>query len=386
MGARLFCLIALLHLVAVPARGEEAFRTEAPIAYLIDMSSGAILLDKNSRKKIPPASMTKMMTAYVFFEELASKRLKLDQKFKVTSEAATEWSGKGSTMYLKAGQEVSVADLLRGLITVSGNDAAITLAEGLSGSQVEFVAKMNTTARKLGMKDSRFGTANGWPDEGRTLVTAHDLAILAQRTMADFPILYKMFYGKEKFIYNNITQPDRNPFLGRLEGADGLKTGHTDEAGYCFTGSAVQGGRRLVMVVAGLASSDGRIEESIKIMNWGFDAWQSKALFAAGSNIARAKVQLGSQNYIDLIAPQKISVTLPKNGVPSKAADYKLFVRYEGPIKAPFEKGDRLALLVTRFADGSEQVTPLLAANDVGVAGFFGRALNGLKGLVGIDG
>ena len=141
-----------------------------------------------------------------------------------------------------------------------------------------------------------------------------------------------------------------------------------------------------MMVVAGLASSDGRIEESIKIMNWGFGAWQSKALFAAGSNIARAKVQLGSQNYIDLIAPQKISVTLPKNGVPSKAADYKLFVRYEGPIKAPFKKGDRLALLVTKFADGSEQVTPLLAANDVGVAGFFGRALNGLKGLVGIDG
>jgi serine-type D-Ala-D-Ala carboxypeptidase (penicillin-binding protein 5/6) len=386
MSARLFCLLAMLLLGAAPVQAAAAFTTEAPIAYLIDMSSGAVLIDKNSSKKIPPASMTKMMTAYVIFDELATKRLELDQKFKVSKEAATEWSGKGSTMYLRAGQEVSVADLLRGLITVSGNDAAITLAEGLSGSEIEFVAKMNATARKLGMKDSRFGTANGWPDEGRTLVTARDLAILAQRTMADFPILYKMFYGKQKFTYNNITQPDRNPLLGRVAGADGLKTGHTDEAGYCFTGSAVQNGRRLVMVVAGLGSSDGRIEESIKIMNWGFDAWKSKALFAAGSNIARAKVQLGSQNYIDLIAPQKISVTLPKSGPVSKAAGYKLFVRYEEPIKAPFKKGDRLALLVTRFSDGSEQVTPLLAANDVGEAGFFGRALNGLKGLVGFDG
>ncbi|MEE9434082.1 MAG: D-alanyl-D-alanine carboxypeptidase family protein [Sphingorhabdus sp.] len=381
MGARLLsCLILLLLSFAGPLRAAPAYDSKAPIAYMIDMSSGAVLYDKQSTKRIPPASMTKMMTAYVLFEELAAERLKLGQTFRISEATASEWSGKGSTMYLRGGQEVSVSDLLHGLITVSGNDAAIALAEGVSGSEEAFVARMNETARKLALKDSRFGTANGWPDEGRTLVTAHDLAVLAQRTMADFPILYRMFYANEKFTWNNITQIDRNPLLGRIAGADGLKTGHTNEAGYCFTGSAVQGGRRLVMVVAGLGSFNSRIDESVKFMQWGFGEWRSEDLFAKESVVGSAKVQLGTQSHVNLFAPQKISVTLPKAGNVS----YRLSIRYNGPIKAPLEKGQRVALLVAKFADGSEQVTPLLAARDIAEAGFFGRAWNGLKGLAGL--
>ena len=380
MKVRLLSLIALLALSVFPAKAAPTFETAAPIAYLLDMSSGAVLFDKNSEKRIPPASMTKMMTAYVIFEELAAERLKLEQKFKISLTTANEWSGRGSTMYLRAGQEVSVSNLLHGLITVSGNDAAIALAEGVSGSEVAFIARMNETARKIGLKNSRFGTANGWPDEGRTLVTARDLAILAQRTMADFPLLYKKFYAKEKFTWNNVTQPDRNPLLGKVVGADGLKTGHTNEAGYCFTGSAVRDGRRLVMVVAGIGSFQSRIDESVKFMNWGFDAWQSQRLFAGGEKITAVPVQLGEANSVDLVTPQNVAVTIPV----SDSRKYTLSVRYNGPIKAPFKKGKRVALLVAKFADGSEQVTPLLAANDVGTVGFFGRAMNGFKALVGL--
>ncbi len=380
MSIRASCLLLSVFLLfAQPLGATPAYRSAAPIAYMIDMSSGAVLFEKQPKKRIPPASMAKMMTAYVIFEELAAERLKLDQEFEISNETASNWSGRGSTMYLRAGQKASVAALLHGLITLSGNDAAIALAEGLSGSEEAFIGRMNETARRMGLENSRFGTANGWPDEGRTLVTAEDLAKLAQRSMADFPILYKMFYGKSDFTWNNVTQPNRNPLLGRIDGADGLKTGHTDEAGYCFTGSAVKDGRRLVMVVAGLPSQSSRIEESVQLLNWGFDNWKSRRLFAKNTAVGAARLQLGSKTKVDLVTPQAVSVTLPKDS----KAEFELVIRYNGPIKAPIEKGERIALLVAKFSDGKEQVTPLLAANDVGSAGFFGRALNGVKGLVG---
>jgi serine-type D-Ala-D-Ala carboxypeptidase (penicillin-binding protein 5/6) len=241
------------------------------------------------------------------------------------------------------------------------------------------VARMNVMAKKLGMKDSRFGTPNGWPDEGRTVTTARDLALLGARTVNDFPSFYHSFYGQTEFRWNNVTQSDRNPLLGKVAGGDGLKTGHTDEAGYCFTGTAVQNGRRLMMVVAGLDSYNGRITESENFMDWGFTAFATKPLFKKGAMIATVPVQLGSESTITLTAPRDMAVTMPAE----QSSGYKVFVRYNGPIKAPFKKGDAVANLVVKLADGSEQITPLFADHMVAQAGFFGRVWNGMKSVFG---
>ena len=371
-------LIAVLAATSASA-AQTPYESSAPIAYMVDMSSGAVLYDRDSRKLIPPASMTKMMTAYIAFDMIARGQLKLNDTFPVTPEIWKQWNNVGSTMFLASGAKVSVENLLHGTITVSGNDAAITLAQGIAGSDSAFVDRMNAMAKKLGMKDSHFGTANGWPDEGRTLTTARDLALLGTRTINDFPDLYRKFYGQTEFAWAGVKQADRNPILGKIAGADGLKTGHTDEAGYCFTGTAEQAGRRIMMVVAGLGSYNGRITESTNFMNWGFSAWINKSLFKKGTVIASVPVQLGTQSSVTLTAPRNLAVTLPTQ----EKMSYRMFVRYNGPIKAPFKKGDVVASLVIKLSNGSEQITPLMASNSVGQASFIGRAWNGLKSVFG---
>jgi serine-type D-Ala-D-Ala carboxypeptidase (penicillin-binding protein 5/6) len=372
-------LLSPALLISHNAEAKPAFDSQAPIAYMVDLSSGAVLFDKQSDRQIPPASMAKMMTAYVVFDMVKQRKLRLDTQYAVTPEIWKQWNNQGSTMFLKSGEIVTVENLLHGTVTLSGNDASITLATGISGSEANFVREMNLTAKRLGMKSTRFGTANGWPDEGRTVTTARDLALLARRTITDFPDLYAKFYGQKEFKWGGVIQPDRNPILGKVAGADGLKTGHTDEAGYCFTGSAVQKGRRLLMVVAGLDSYNGRITESTNFMNWGFSAWTSKPLFKKGAEIGVVPVQLGSDRYLKLTATQNMAVTLPAD----KAQGYKLFLRYKGPVKAPIGKGDVVADLVVKLADGSEQVTPLIAPQNVAEAGFFGRVRNGFLSLFG---
>lgn len=370
-------LVFALSPSALSARPQ--YESAAPIAYLVDMSSGAVLFDKGSRQRIPPASMTKMMTTYVAFGLIQNGRLDPKQQFMVRPDTWKRWNNAGSTMFLKPGEQVSVSDLLHGVVTLSGNDAAIVLAEGIAGSEAAFVSQMNAAAKRLGMKDSKFGTANGWPDEGGTLTTAHDLALLGARTIHDFPELYRQYYGFRSFRWNGIVQPNRNPILGKIPGADGVKTGHTDEAGYCFTGTATQNGRRLMMVVAGLPNMEARAAESLKLLEWGFTAWRAKPLYKERSVVATLPVQLGTESHVTVIAPRALALTLPAKD----ATRYKLTVRYAGPVKAPFRKGSELAHLVAKFDDGSEQVMPLIAARSVGEAGFFGRALNGLKSLVG---
>jgi serine-type D-Ala-D-Ala carboxypeptidase (penicillin-binding protein 5/6) len=360
--------------VAAHARFESA----APIAYMVDMASGAVLLDKGSRQKIPPASMAKMMTAYVAFEMIAGGKLNPETQFTVRPETWKAWNNRGSTMFLKPGEQVRVADLLHGVVTLSGNDAAIALAEGIAGSEAAFVARMNSTAKKLGMKDSHFDTANGWPDGRRTLTTAHDLALLGARTIHDFPVLYRQYYGQPDFRWNNVTQPNRNPILGKIAGADGVKTGHTDEAGYCFTGTAEQKGRRVMLVVAGLPSMNARAVESVRLIRWGFEAWRAQPLFRANHVVAHIPVQLGTEARVEAIAPRNLALALPARQAPR----YKLVVRYRGPIKAPLKKGTEVAELVAKFADGSEQSMPLIAARSVAGTGFLGRALNGFKSLI----
>ncbi|MDB5737226.1 MAG: peptidase [Sphingomonas bacterium] len=368
------------------------FDTPAPVAFMQDMNSGAILYAKQPDYRMPPASLAKMMTVYVAFSLIKSGELKLDQKFTMSPDTWKKWHSQGSTMFLSAGEQVSVADLLSGIITLSGNDACIVLAEGIAGTEPAFVNLMNQQRDKLGMKNSNFGTANGWPDGGVTYVTARDLATLAQATIRDYPDLYKTFYAKPNFAWGktmggaNINQENRDPILGRVAGADGLKTGHTDEAGYGFTGSAEQGGRRLVMVLAGMASWNDRVNQSVAFMNWGFNAWRLKPLFAKGKRIETAEVQGGSDSTVGLVAPRDLAVTVPLGvgGILGQQAGGnapQIKVSYDGPIKAPIKAGQHIADLIVTPAGLPPQVMPLVAEADVAEAGFFGRIWASIKAL-----
>ena len=387
--ARLLAASALLASTSVPAAA-PTFETPARVAYLIDLSSGAVLLAKNADQRMPPASMAKMMTTNVAFELIKRGDLKLTQMCTVRPETWQKWHGPqaGSTMFLSPNEQVSVENLLHGIITLSGNDASVVLAECIAGTEEAFVGVMNENARRLGLTNSRFGNSNGWPDEGRTFVSARDLAALARAEIENFPDLYKKFYGRPSFTWGKtlgsgqaITQGNRNPLLGKVPGADGLKTGHTDEAGYGFTGSAEQNGRRLIMVVAGLDSFNQRVEESVKLMQWGFNAWQTNPLYKAGITVGSAKVQLGSDSAVPLVTPRAYSLTMPA-GILSKVVSTK--IRYQGPLKAPIKKGDHVADLVVSTTDMGEQVMPLVAGEDVGQAGFFGRAWIGFQQLLGL--
>lgn len=379
IAASVFVILAASPLVA----GAPSYDSAAPIAYMQDLSSGAVLFDKDGDKRIPPASMAKMMTAHVAFRLIQQGELKLDQKFTVKPETWRKWHGPqaGSTMFLSVGEQVSVENLLHGIVTLSGNDACVVLAEGIAGTEEAFTDLMNKEAQRLGMTNSHFGTSNGWPDEGRTYVTAHDLVTLAKATIEETPDLYRKFYGVRAFTWGktmggaDIAQANRNPILGRVDGADGLKTGHTEEAGFGFTGSAVQDGRRLVMVVAGLDSFNGRIEESVRFMDWGFKAWKAKRLFKQGETVETAEVQLGSDLSVPLVAPRDLGVTLPRTASGSISAK----VVYDGPIKAPIAKGQQIAQLIVSTPDTEPQVMPLVAGETVEEAGFFGRLWNGLK-------
>ena len=388
-AARLLLATSILAAAPAPAAAPP-FETPANVAYLIDLSSGAVLLEKNADLRIPPASMAKMMTTNVAFELIKRGDLKLDKMCTVRPETWQRWHGPaaGSTMFLSPNEQVSVENLLYGIVTLSGNDASVVLAECIAGTEAAFVNVMNENAQRLGLTNSRFGNSNGWPDEGQTYVTARDLATLARAEIENHPQLYKQFYGRKDFTWGKtlgsgqaITQANRNPLLGRVAGADGLKTGHTEEAGYGFTGSAEQNGRRLIMVVAGLDSFNGRIAESVKLMEWGFNAWQVKPLYKAGATVGEARVQLGSESAVPLVTPRDYSVTMPA-GVLSKISSTK--IRYKGPIPAPIKKGTHVADLVVTTTDAGEQVMPLVAGEDVGEAGFFGRAWLGLKQLLGM--
>jgi serine-type D-Ala-D-Ala carboxypeptidase (penicillin-binding protein 5/6) len=388
--ASLLAVVSIsLLTTAAPAKAPP-FETPAPIAYMIDLSSGAVLLAKDADRRIPPASMAKMMTTNVAFELIDRGDLALSKMCTVRPETWKQWHGPaaGSTMFLSPGEQVSVENLLHGIVTLSGNDASVVLAECIAGTEQAFANVMNENAKRLGLTNSHFGNSNGWPDEGQTYVTARDLATLARAEIENHPKLYKKFYSQTQFTWgktlgsgDNITQANRNPLLGKVPGADGLKTGHTEEAGYGFTGSAEQNGRRLIMVVAGLDSYGQRVEESVRLMQWGFNAWQSKPLFKKDKVVGSAQVQMGSDGEVALVAPRDLSITIPA-GVLSKVQGMK--IRYLGPVKAPIAKGQHIADLVVTTSDSGEQVMPLAAAEAVGEAGFFTRAWIGFKQLLGM--
>lgn len=380
--------LAAFALAFPVAAAAPPFETQAPVAFMIDLSSGAVLYAKDADRRIPPASMAKMMTAHLAFRLIREGKFRLDQKFTVRPETWQKWHGPaaGSTMFLSPGEEVSVENLLHGIVTLSGNDACVVLAEGMFGTEAAFVAQMNAEAKRLGLTNTNYGNSNGWPDNGVTYTTARDLAVLARATIDETPDLYRKFYSQKEFSWGKtmgagsaIVQPNRNPILGRIQGADGVKTGHTEEAGFGFTGSAEQGGRRLVMVVAGIDTFNNRISESVKFMDWGFKAWETKPIVAAGKRVETAEVQLGDASEVGLVAPRNIAVTLPMGA----AQNIQAKVVYNGPVKAPIAKGQHIADLVVSTPDTPPQVMPLVAEEAVAEAGFFRRAWAGLMSLFG---
>jgi D-alanyl-D-alanine carboxypeptidase (penicillin-binding protein 5/6) len=380
---------SLLLASAAPAAAPQ-FDTPAKVAYLIDLSSGAVLYAKNADVRMPPASMAKMMTTDVAFELIDKGQLPLNKMCTVRPETWQKWHGPaaGSTMFLSPGEQVSVENLLKGIVTLSGNDASVVLAECIAGTEQAFTDQMNALGKRIGLTNSHFGTANGWPDNGVTYVSARDLGTLARWEIEHHYKLYKEFYSLPSFTWGktlgsnqDITQANRNPILGVVPGADGLKTGHTDEAGYGFTGSAEQNGRRLIEVVAGLPSWNARVQESKRLIEWGFGAWQAKPLFQQGAKVGTAKVQLGSSGEVPLVAPRNLAVTVPA-GLATGAM--KMKIRYEGPLTAPIKKGDEVAQLIVTTGDTPPQIVPLVAGADVGRAGFFGRIWLGLKSLLGM--
>jgi D-alanyl-D-alanine carboxypeptidase (penicillin-binding protein 5/6) len=367
------------------AAAAPAFETPAPVAYMVDLSSGAVLFQRDADRPIPPASMAKMMTTHVAFDLIKNGRLQRGRMCHVSENTWRRWHSQGSTMFLSVNERVSVENLLHGIVTLSGNDASVVLAECIAGTEAAFVALMNQHSQRLGLANSRWGNPVGWPDNGVTRTTARDLATLARATIEHHPELYREFYGQTSFTWGRtlggnrpISQGNRNPLLGKVPGADGLKTGHTEEAGYGFTGSAVRDGRRIVMVVAGLQTYDQRADEAVRFMNWGFDAWAARPLFARGERIGEAQVQLGGSGSVGLVAQRDIAVTLPASG----SQEIRARIVYQGPIKAPIQQGQHVADLVVT-AGGVEQTMPLVAAEAVEEAGFFRRILAGLRHLFG---
>ena len=380
---------SILLATAAPAAAPQ-FDTPAKVAYLYDVNSGAVLYAKNPDARMPPASMAKMMTTLVAFELIDKGQLQPSKMCTVRPETWQKWHGPqaGSTMFLSPNEQVSVENLLKGIVTLSGNDASVVLAECIAGTEQAYTGQMNALAKNIGVTNSHFGTANGWPDNGVTYVTARDLAKIAQVTIERHPKLYKAYYSLPSFTWGktmgsgqDITQANRDPILGRVAGADGLKTGHTDEAGYGFTGSAEQNGRRLIEVVAGMDSWNQRVQESTRLIQWGFGAWTDKPLFKAGAKVGPAQVQMGSSAEVPLVAPRDLAVTVPA-GLSSGATSMK--IRYDGPLMAPIAKGQEVAQLVITTGDTPPQVVSLVAGEDVGRAGFFGRIWLGLKSLIGM--
>jgi D-alanyl-D-alanine carboxypeptidase (penicillin-binding protein 5/6) len=364
------------------AKKGEARKDEPPIsaphAMLIDAENGGVLFERDPDKLIFPASLAKLMTAEYVFHLIKSGQLKLTDEFEVSENA---WRKGGapsrtSTMFAALHSKVSVDDLLHGMIIQSANDACIVLAEGIAGSEAAFAAKMTQRAREIGLTKSTFTNSNGLPDPG-TQVTTRELAQLARRIMLDYPRFYELF-GQREFTWNKIRQPNRNPLLPMEIGADGLKTGFTNDAGYGLVGSAVQNGLRLIVVVNGLKTAKERAEEGKKLLEWGFKTFERRLLFAEGQTIGSAKIYGGSDGYVPLVADSAVQVMVPKNGGERLVAR----IVYTGPVPAPVAQGARIASLRVWRNDIVILDMPLKAAEPVKRGSLSQRALDGVAELV----
>ena len=366
--ANLLLLIVFLLLT----RQSFAIESIAKTALVIDLSTNEILLEKNSTEKTYPSSMTKMMTALVAFEKIKDGSLSLDQEFLISKKA---WKMGGSKMFIEVDKRVSVYDLLLGVVVQSGNDASIAIAEGISGSEEIFAIEMNNLGKKIGLTGSNFTNSSGWPDDNH-YTTAEDLAKVAQYTIENHYELYQM-YKISDFTYNGIKQDNRNPLLYTFEGADGFKTGYTDAAGYGLVGSAERGDRRLIVVLNGLESSKSRAQESLRLMDWGFNNFQLVDFYKKNEVIQEVDTWLGKEDKVDLVALEDISVSIPK----AQLSSAKVTVLVEEPIATPIKVGDQIAKLQISFAD--KQVDfPLYSGEDIDQKNFFSRIFSAIYYII----
>ncbi|MBU0723494.1 MAG: D-alanyl-D-alanine carboxypeptidase [Alphaproteobacteria bacterium] len=373
--ARTSGVLAVLALAATPLApaAAQTIETSARQVFMVDFDTGTVLLEKNADEMMPPASMSKLMTVYAVFQQLKEGNLKLTDELPVSEEA---WRKGGSKMFVELGSRIKVEDLLRGVIVQSGNDACIVLAEGLAGSEQAFADRITGLAREIGLERSVFKNATGWPDPEH-LMTPRELALLAGRLIRDFPEHYH-YYAEKEFTYNGIKQGNRNPLLYSMPGADGLKTGHTEASGYGLTASVKRGDRRLILVVNGLPSMNARTQETARLMDWGFREFDNYALFKAGETVEQAEVWHGEARNVPLVAAKDITATLPR----SARKEMVISVAYQGPIAAPIQKGDPIAVLRITASGGNFAEIPLVAGADVPKLGLFGRMLASAQSLV----
>ena len=372
--SRLTILFLVVIGLAVPAAvrpaSAQAFETRAKAAYVLDLTTGTLLMEKNADEALPPASMSKLMTVNMLFEALRDGRVKLDDRFNVSSHAAKMARNEGSTMYLDERDHPTVQELIQGIIVLSGNDACVVVAEGLAGTEKKFAEEMTRRGHEIGLTNSTFVNASGWPDPGHRM-SVHDLARLAVRMITEFPEYYG-YFSETEFPFDGrapANRFNRNPLLTMNIGADGLKTGHTSEAGYGLVGSAVQGDRRIVFVITGMASEKERYEEAQAIVNWAFRQFIQKTVAPKGQVLTEAAVWLGDSARVGLVPAEDIRLLIPafhRDGVPGT-------VHYTGPIEAPITAGQELGELVVSLEGMPDRSIPLVADRSVARGGVMPR-------------
>ena len=382
-SAALVTGVIMMAVVTAPiAKASSDVPTVAEYVFVTDFSSGRVLMEKQHDLPMKPASMAKIMTTYIVFDRIAEGSLALSDQFVVSEKA---WKMGGSRSFLQAGRSYSLDELLHGVIVQSGNDAAVVIAEGISGSEENFVAEMNMTAKKLGMTKTRFTNATGWPHPDLT-TTAEDLGILATAMIRNFPAetypdLYPI-YGKKTYTLNKIKQGNRNPLLygksAANNGVDGLKTGYTSESGYGLVASAERDGQRVIMVLNGMKSKKERSSESRRLMDFIFREYRNYNFFTAGEVIDQAEVWLGEARHVSLVLEDGFSKVLSR----SERAKTELSVNWSGPVPAPITKGQKIGELVIKTEGKTTDTVPLLAAEDVRQLGMLDRIGEALKYLI----
>jgi serine-type D-Ala-D-Ala carboxypeptidase (penicillin-binding protein 5/6) len=372
-------VIVALLLAVLPARAQsDLFQTSATQAYMIDAETGTVLFSKNPDDPIPPASLAKLMTMEVVFNAIKSGRLTLEDEFYV-SEYAWRNGGAmsgGSTMFAEVRSSIRLEDLIQGVIVQSANDGCMVIAEGMAGSEDNFAQLMTERARQLGMTTSVFKNSTGLPAEGQA-VTMRELVMLARHIWREYPQFYR-YYSQEAFTWNGITQRNRNPLLAMNIGADGMKTGYTEESGYAIVGSVNRDGRRLFVALSGMESERQRAEEARKILDWGMRAFERMELFAQAETVGEAKVYGGAKSGVALAGEGPISIFVPVTNRERMIAR----IVYEGPVEAPVEAGTQIGTLKVWIGDLLSQETPLYAAESVGVGSLPQRALDAIEELL----
>lgn len=350
---------------------------EAPVALLVDLTNGQVLHSRSPDRRFIPASVTKVMTLYLAFELIESGKLDPTQMFVMTPAIAKDWRRKGSTMFLDEGEHVRVDDLLIGIANGSANDGAAVLATGQAGSIAAWADEMNRTAQTLGMTGSHFGTPNGWPDEGRTFTTALDLVALARAIVMRHPDKFGYYIGRMGFDYKGIPQINHDPMIGRIAGADGFKTGFTNESGFSYLGTAHRHGQRLVLVLAGVENGRLRGRIARAYIEWGFRAFERRQLFDPGAVIGKARVQDGSERHVALVARGPITINQPRGSTGNLSAT----IRYDGPLRAPLKQGKEVAMLEITAPGVAPAHIPLFTGEAVQTAGPLDRIVNSIAKL-----